>query len=541
MGITININGKRTELSSYSVREDSTPLAGNDSSGSVGTIGVDVPHFRGDQILLNKTIEIIDTENGYTLGNIKQVSPSYSSQINGVDADSRLGLLNIEYQVQPFTGRIEDAVKYYLQLGGINEDVLVHPDIADTIIDVPGWFGNLWVGMKQFAAGIECEFALVSGDIVFRPVRLRTARQGRDIDRSIQADATQLARSIEIYYYNNDYKVNSLVYPVGGWSPEVAPLTVPAGEYIEHKLEISTSLDYVKQPTCVTSVAQTYDADSVFTVVGSDGLPITPAQWAAYGGKVEVEIGEDTKSLIVKITGPSGLIQNNGEPQRQFSLAQASGTSTNQTYSTLRLIGDGVHFDKQLLKVYTGVEPVRTSEEIGATIDNPFISTLEQAYATGMRAARLYTGRSIKLDGSVSSINNIGDTGVFAAQTYADVELEYVGQTYGDVGTYIIGAYDTYDNFQQFTSTAGGDNPNVANQTFGNVAGARIYDYESGRWYRIRSTTITQDSISFSADDDLMLSDVDTSFAGLTFGQVDTLYSGYDYFDGDLLGVSLAT
>ena len=270
-------------------------------------------------------------------------------------------------------------------------------------------------------------------------------------------------------------------------------------------------------------------------------MPITPAQWAAYGGKVEVEIGENTKSLLVKITGPSGLIQNNGEPQRQFSLAQASGTSTNQTYSTLRLIGDGVHFDKQLLKVYTGVEPTRTSEEIGATIDNPFISTLEQAYATGMRAARLYTGRSIKLDGSVSSINNIGDTGVFAAQTYDDVELEYIGQTYGDVGAYIIGTYDTYDNFQQFTSTADGDNPNVANQTFGNVAGARIYDYESGRWYRIRSTTITQDSISFSADDDLTLDDVDTSFAGLTFGQVDTLYGGYDFFDGDLLGVSLAT
>lgn len=540
MGVEIIVNGNRTELTSYSVSESSTPLSGSDSSGSVGTIRLTAPHFRGDQLLINKAVTISDSFHGVTLGTVRKVSPNLDSALQNFDAELIFGSLNFDMQVQPFTGTVKQAVQYYLGLGNITTDIMVSPEFADDPIDVPGWFGNLWVGMKRFAAAIDAEFALVNNAVVFRRIRTRTVRNARDISRNSTIEATEMAQQVEVYYYNNDYRTNALAYPTGGWTAEVSPLTVPAGESIQHKLTVDVSLDYLKQPTCVTNVSKTYAGpDSVFTVTGSDGLPITPAQWTNFGGKLSVSIGEDTKTILVDITGPSGLVQSNGEPQRQFSLALPSGTSTNQTYSTLRIVGDGVFFNKQLLTVPTGLTDSDTSNVVGATVDSPYISTLEQAYTVGLRTARTYSGQTLSIGGSVASVNNIGDTGLFGVKSYGDVQLDFAGQAYADIQSVIQTLYGTYGDFQLFT--ASNTNPNVENQTFGNVAGARVFDYDTARWYRVREATVTPDDISFDAEDDMTMGDADTGFAGLTVGEVDAMFAGRTHFDASLLGLTYVT
>lgn len=67
--------------------------------------------------------------------------------------------------------------------------------------------------------------------------------------------------------------------------------------------------------------------------------------------------------------------------------------------------------------------------------------------------------------------------------------------------------------------------------------GARVYDRSSARWYRIRSGSITPTGISFDAEDDLLFSDVETYFAGMTYAQVQAARSGLTYQQERLVGL----
>src|SRR5690606_16632030 len=114
-------------------------------------------------------------------------------------------------------------------------------------------------------------------------------------------------------------------------------------------------------------VAENYESSSVYTVVGKDGLPIPVDQWVDGGGKVSVEIAEDTRSIILTVTG---MAETEYAPYR---LALGSGDST--FYSTLRLVGTGVVFDNKTLTMETSVDPDRVSQEGAPLIDNEHIDT----------------------------------------------------------------------------------------------------------------------------------------------------------------------
>lgn len=545
MGFKIEIGGRIYEAKSFNVQEDSTPLAAGDSQGQVGTITIGIPepdpyvspshpiNVYGPNILVGKAVRLADSRKGFTLGTVASVRKSVETGLIQIVALSRLGDLNVyNVQSEPFVGTLEAAFEYYLSLANVTTDFFVDTSIASTPVIFPGWNGELWYNLKRMAIALDCDLSLVSGIILLRPIRTRVATRGRDISRAFDAGGGTLAQFIEIYQYNNRAITDELVYPPGGWSEDVTVIHLNAGETIEEVLQLSASVTSIQQPVMQTFVARDYSATSVFTAVGDDGLPIDPTAWEAFGGSLSVSINPDTTSLTVRITAPTGLPNVNGQEIGVYGIALDSDFSTGR-YSTLRIVGTGVAFNKELQRYATGIGPAETATEVGVTIDNPFLNTSDDVLSAASRAARRFNGSTMNISGTVFSVNRLGDDGQLTLRTYAEVETLYTGLTYADVQTLNAGL--TYQQVQDAINS-GAENE-FENQVFGNVAGARIWDNTSKRWYRIRSATMNPDLIQFEAEDDLLHSDVQGFYAGLTYGDVQTQNAGLTYREVDMKGL----
>lgn len=532
MGIRLDIGGELYESESYNVSEDSTPTSSDDSTGSVGTFEFQLKDVQDSFLLEGKDVLLADSRRGSTIGFVKSVQEIDRTTVS-VRCQSRLGRLNIySVQAQPFVGTLGDAFRYYASLANQVTEVFIDPQIEFRPVIFPGWFGELWYHLKQMAAAQECEVSLVSNIILLRPLRVREATDNRDVERNRTYGDTRLARAVEVYRYNNAAITNELVYPPGRWTPETEVIAVGAGETISRVIELSSSVTSIVQPEMQTFVAPDYDATSVYTIVGDDGLPLTPAMWADYGGRLEVSINEDTTSLTVTITGPTGIVGGRGEAISTYSVALGADFTANR-YSTLRIVGTGVAFDKKKMRIRTCVPDQLTGTDVGITIDNPFIDTIDDARRAGVRAARWFAGERMEINGVVTSINKLGDDGDATYPTYADdqdnwegdtysqVESAYSGQTYGEIEAAIREA--THDDFD--------------NQVFGNAGGARVWDWKSNHYFRIRTANIGTSTIEFSGEDDDTHEDHQNTYDNLTYAQEEAIFAGRTYSERDRLGL----
>ena len=531
MGVRVTVNGEIHEVVSYSVTEDSTPTSSDDSTGSVGTITFELVGVEHPFLLEGKPVTLQDTRRGVTVGNVVQVQETDHGKVS-VTCHTRLGKLNIyDVQAAPFTGTLRDAFRYYASLAEQNTDVLVDDQIATRQVVLPGWFGELWYYLKQLAAAQDCEVSLVSGVILLRPLRSREAIQHRDVDRNRVYGGTSLARAVEVYQYNNQKIENTLVYPPEGWTPETEVITVGSGETVERVLELSSSLTSIQQPTMQTLVSQAHSSSSVYTVVGDDGLPIQPAQWVDYGGSFSVSIGSDTKSLVISLTGAVGIRNAKGEAISTYSLALGSDFTGNR-YSTLRIVGSGVAFRKELIRVRTCVKDHLTGTDVGITIDNPFLNTANEAWSAGIKAARWFAGEKMILNGTVTSVNQLGDSGNMSYPKYSLDQSEHQGLTYGAVGSGYAGR--TYESIREaYLDRVRSD---FSNQVFGNVNGARVWDRKTHRYYRTRSAGVNPGNITFSAEDDMLHDDVQGTYDTFTYSQERALFTGLSYSERDRMG-----
>lgn len=497
MAATVKIGGYPFPVESYSISEDSTPLAAGDTSGGTGVLNITIPapqsgmdyfqttgmkwlHDFGRNILQDKPVTFRDSKWGTVSGRINSISQPNPGLIS-ITAITDMNVLNAyNVQAQPFVGTLGNLIRYYV---GLATDAPVSVDAAlnSRPIPAPGWTGELWYHLKMLAVAHEFEIALVDGVLVFRQLRQRELVKGRDIDRGGDVQVNTLAQKVEVYQYNNEAITNQLVYPIGGWTPELEVLNVNAGETAEYTLELSASVSSIQTPTMVTNVSPRHNSSSVYTVVAGDGLPVNPAMWAARGGSVEITINPDTTSLHVKLRGAEGIPLATGGAAKNFQLALGADTAR---YSTLRIVGTGVIFDRQKKVFRTGVTPQQTGTEIGVTIDNIFLSTKSQTYSAGVRAAADFAGPVPSLSAQVNRA------------------FKYDGQV-----------------------------------TTGNLGGARIFDSATKRPYRVRTGTVNPATVSITAEDDLLHEDVDGFHFGKTYGQVQATRSGHTYRDDYLMGL----
>lgn len=557
MGFKIDLDGDTLEVDDFSVTEASTPLAAGDTTGQVGQFsfsvaipdtdafprvpGVPTPKNTwtnlatwGEGYFVGRDVRIFDAKKGFTLGRVDSCERSQDGGTVTFRGVSRMGSLNIfGVQAQPFNGKLRNAFNYYLGLANITTGLFVDDSIANLEVTFPGWTGELWYHLKLMASSLDCDISLVSGVILLRPIRTRIATKDRDITRGTQLSSGTLAQSVEVYAYNNRHITNQLVYPPGGWAPEVEVMNVNAGETAEYTLEMNASLSSFQQPVMDTFVSQDHSSSSIYTIVADDGYPVPPALWKDSGGTLEVSLDPDTTRLNVTLRGATNIPLATGEYASTFSVALGSDTTGNR-YSTFRIVGTGVAFDKEKVTVYTGVSPSLTATEVGVTIDNPFISTQQEAYRVGYRAIPAFSGPVPTLSGTVLAINRRGDTGEATYPTYAQVRTELLsilgsGATYQDVENFTLAQGNlTYEQDRQYWFEEFRNDD--ADQVFGNVQGARVWDEPSRRWYRIREGNLTPAGIAISsADDDLIYGDFSGFYSGWNYSNLQAFFSGMTY------------
>lgn len=489
-GVDVAVGDTRYwNVSTFSVSEEVVSVDPSDEGGQVGQISVTVKDEPITKTFMDKRLQLVDGMLGVTVGDVRGASGNGHSAM--LVADSRMAQLNVDRVTPPFKGNLGDMLRQWLALCGITTNIVVDGPVEYMQVCVPGNFGNVYQRIKQLATARNIEFALVSENIVFRMRRTRVAQMHRNSQVSWSQDGSQLAQSVEGYSYTTEW-AEKIAYPPGGWNEDVQVFTVDAGQTLEVEVPIDASLISVRQPTCVAFVSKNHANSSVYSVTGQDGIPIQPGQWLNGGGEVRVEIGEDTRSLKLFITGSSEA------EYAPYDIAVASGPS--DLYSSLRIIGEGVHFKKELHTLPGHLDPDRAPEELGASVDVEFYESYDHLHHALLWSAGRYSFPRQTINVTSKGVHQKGVSGSAAYPTIGDLDAMHPGATiedlHGELGP-TIADWNTklyalvQDNFE--------------NQAFGNVAGARVLLDDC--WYRIRSATIAPGSVSYQAEWDNVIGD----------------------------------
>lgn len=512
--------GGKAALEQYTYEEESTPITGEDTSGAVGQLSFDVRANADSLLLMHDDVELTDESNGRTRATV--VGVSIQNQVASVSANSRLSKLNVERTLAPYSGTLGGALTAYLAACGVTSGFVIDSSLTGRSVAFPGYVGNVWELIKQLTAIHEFEVSLTSSNIVIRPLRQRIAETNRNESFSQDVQLGELARSVEVVYYQNTYKNTAMVYPKDNiWRDDLEVITVDAGEEVTVELELDVSLMSVDQPTIQTFVYKDHTG-SVYAVAGNDGLPIPPAQWLAQGGSVRYEISpENSKVLLVHVVGAS-------EPRyAPYSLSVNSGVSNR--YSALRVQGTGIFTYAETLTFPSGIDPAMTTQEVGATIDFPHLTTYAEAASLGIRTAQKYAQAAMSVQARTRVINRAGEGGQVVYMTYGQHDTLRAGLTFGTFDTAFAGnSFGQYDDI----IIAAAQEP-FASQAFGNAGGARVRAGDA--WYRVRQATITHESVEYTAEADTLLSDFDSVNAGSTFAAFDTRWSGKSFADHALV------
>lgn len=517
--------GAKSAIESYSVSEESGPIEASDSSGGVGQVkfgAVEDPRRLGSTLLLNDQVTLTDGDRGLTVGVISDVTGS-----NGfidVTGTSLLGRLVIYKKVGPVHDTFPNVVRYYLSLGGITDNVAVDASFNGITVNARAWEGDLWTKIKELCVTYGAELTLLRGAPAVRPVRQRRALEINNASESWTISNRDVAKYVEVNYYNSQYKVNSIVYPKNGWSEDLPIYTVNAGELLQVNIPIDVSVETITQPDHYDTVPRGYmGPSSAYSTVGAEGEVLPPGFWKSSGGSITATIGADGKSIDVAILAPD--IGTTAALYSPFRIASRDAV-TGEFYNTLRIIGTGVHFDKQSVIVPTGADETLTSEDIGTTVDNYFISTESQARSLALDVSAKWARPTRTLKVTKASINKPGETqtsydyATFAqfdayagSATFANFDSTWAGQTFGDFDNYWYqGVQNSFDY-----------------QVFGNAAGARVAWRRA--MFRIRSVDIGPAEVSYTAEEDTTVGDFDASAAGMTIGNFDTSFAGLTFGD----------
>lgn len=520
--------GAKSAIESYSVSEESGPIEASDSSGGVGQVkfsAVEDPSRFGSVLLINDQVTLTDGDRGTTVGVVSDVAGN-----NGfleVTGTSLLGRLVIDKKVGPVHDTFPNVIRYYLSLGGITDNVAVDASFNGITVNARAWEGDLWTKIKELCVTYGAEITLLRGAPTIRPVRQRRALEINNASESWNVSTRDVSRYIEVNYYNSQYKVNSIVYPKNGWSEDLPIYTLNAGEFIQVNIPIDVSVESITQPDHYDTVPRAYMGPaSAYSTVGADGEVLPAGFWKSSGGSVTAAVGADGKSIDVTIIAPD--IGTTAAAYSPFRIA-SKDAGTGEFFSTLRIIGTGVHFDKQSVIVPTGADETLTSEDVGVTVDNYFISTESQARSLALDVASRWARPSRTLKITKASINKPGET-----------QTSYDYATFDQFNTYASGAgITTFTSFNTAWSNKTfadfnnywyqGVQNSFDYQVFGNAAGARVAWRRA--MFRIRSVDIGPAEVSYTAEEDTTVGDFNSSAAGMTIGNFNTSYAGLKFSD----------
>lgn len=385
-------------LSDYTINQDSTPTDSTDTSGSVGEFtAVGRPPEQspitttfGAQWLKGREV-LISTSHNTMTGEIRDVTDHNGTvTMAGTTLMSRLQAYNV--QALPYQGSLLGLIQNYLRLSPGSPLVAVgHPDLIGRRIVAPGWQGELWFHLKQLCAAEKITLRIEGFKVFVEPIDRATVSVNTTLDVRTQDSSTTVATHVEVTHRNNRWVTDHLVWPHGGWGEGTPILSVNPGEFVVQELPLQTSLESFITPRQVDYVAKGEMRDSVFTVVGDDGLTVTADEFHRHGGYIRFSLDQSRQKILVFMQGPTGVTRPDGETVNTFSMASRFGDSADR-YSTLRILGTGVTWDEHVVRFPTGAGKNQAQTEVGVSIDNIFLTSMRQVVEAGTTAARKHAG-----------------------------------------------------------------------------------------------------------------------------------------------------
>lgn len=498
----------RWNVGEYTVIEDSTPVDPSDTSGGFGQITITLPIDNDTKRIMGSDLTLTDGSMGQIAGRVRGISGgSHSAQIT---ANSRVGQLAVERSIQPFIGNLAAGLTYLLSLCGVVSGFTTEAWMSSLSVKLPGGRENVYDYIKRMGPAYGFEVSLVSSNIVFRAPRGRNAVNYRDAEPDWELSQEGLARSIQGYYYDS-LTGNRMAYPRPNEIADAPVWQVDAGETQVYTVQIDASLSAVEQPTPKFSVPQLDTSLSQYSVVDSEGNIVDPGLWSSLGGSVLVEIGEDTRSLIVTLTGA------NIPELSPFRFGMPMPDEENRYYASVRILGTGIHWEKKLITMELGGDVDLAPDEVGTVVDSEFMESYDQLFHRMLKTAERYGTDRQTLRMTTGGINRLGETGSAVYPTIGDVQTLYPGATIGSIQSQLGPTIGDW-NDELFATVAN----DFTNQAFGNVAGARVL-YQ-GSYYRIRNATLRMHGIEYAAERDNTIGDVYRT--GETIGQWNTRWTG---------------
>lgn len=450
------------DLSNWSVVGDSTPLIAGDTTGGAGTLSFTVPETADSRMLHGKPVLLRDPHSGQTTGELGLGGG------NGVNATitgfSRIDKLNVVRTAEAYSGSLRGAIIYYLGLCGVTTNIAISTDIASRPVRYIGWEGNVLDKLKDLCAAQQMTVSLVGDKYVFRDaIGHAIISSDSFADWTWQASEGQLAQNIEVAWYDTQEPKAQLVYPAGGWREDLQVFQVDAGEIVEYEIDLTPDMEVngsygvsatsIVQPLPVDSVLREYDGTiSVYAVSGKDNLPVKAAQWTAGGGSMSLELVDGGSKIKVTIIGSS---------EEEYAPYQISMTAADGDYSSLRIYGSGMLYQRSVMRMATGLDADRAPQDTAPIVDMPFLNSHEAAWRAG-------SGILSRHSSAVYTING----------------------TIGEVKTLVPKTQEFFDG------EAIEQDPAV--HSFGNLEGS--YFIADGAVFRIRSVTYTPGGATFTAE-----------------------------------------
>lgn len=490
----------------FSYSEDASPNDPFNLDGGAGQVTAVVEAdetSRGTRLVVNNEVLLSDSDYGdlsFRVSNLS-LSENGTASLTGETVQKRL---TAERTAGPKGGTgqtLLTAVMYYCSLVDIVPEISVGLQAKMDAIPVNfiGWTGEVWDHLKQLCAAVPLdsedntllEMYFKDGNLHFREGLQSSVDFSETLTgNQISASVYESAQAIEVFNYNTDYGIDRIVQELNLTNAVFAinenvsitdSMQVDAGETLVKRFKINASLEMVNQPQNVSAIIPLpYTAGfGQYVIVGSDDLPIEPAQWEGEGGSLTVAITENPGEIELTIIAPPNPQLKHADDDN-FGLAPYKigvEVAADAEYPALYITGTGVFFKRTSRVLPTGASNEYVADLNASPVDNIFITNTRDQLTRGVAAAQEVCGPRLMLTQST-----------------------------------------------------------VEGASFGETVGSRITDWDTK--FRITSVGFNQSEVSVDAKSYVTFADFNAAWSGLTFANFTSINSGLSFNEFSLIPLS---
>lgn len=427
---SVSGNGSMPEnpILTFSYSEDATPLDMNTSATGAGQVSLSMEPAegaRGSRLLINNTLEISDEY----FGDLRFVARQYSENSDGVASitGETIAYKLQSYRVAPPVGGagadLYEAVLTYCGLADVSP--VISSELQAKMQAVPvnfiGWVGNVWEYLENLCQAVSLdtdentylEMVVISNQLHFREALKRTTNVSDLVSgKELSVESYDASQFLTLNYYNTFYGSNRIVreqttsrnvYAINENVSISDTLQVDAGETLVKRIKINASLESVNQPQAVETIsALPYPITGglgEYVIVGSNDIPIKPAQWTGEGGSLVVRLTDVPDEIELIITAPKSVqlesVDGYAEEVSPAPYKIGVESSGGQDYPALYITGTGVFFDKKTTTLPTGADSQYAPSLSSTSIDNIFVSTKNDLVTRGIATAQAICGPNV--------------------------------------------------------------------------------------------------------------------------------------------------